>query len=161
MTTALFDALRPGDRVELDGPYGQAWLREDQPRDLLLVAGGSGLSPMVSIARAAAVSARLAAREVHFVHGGRLPRDLCGEPMLAPLPGFGTRIRYTPCISEAADAWTGRSGFVHEVVRALYGPRLQEYEVYFAGPSLMARAMQAMLHEAGVAPERVHFDEFY
>lgn len=45
-TGALFDRLRTGDRVTLDGPYGMAWLREEAPRDVLCLAGGSGLSPM-------------------------------------------------------------------------------------------------------------------
>lgn len=160
-TSVLFDVLRPGDAVAIDGPYGHAYLREDRERDLLLVAGGSGLSPMVSIARAAAASPSLAGREIHFVYGGRLPRDICGESMLACLPGYGARLRYTAAISEAAEDWTGATGFLHEVVRATYGGRLPAFEVYFAGPSPMARAMQAMLHEAGVPTEQVHFDEFY
>jgi toluene monooxygenase electron transfer component len=160
-TGVLFDALRPGDTVAVDGPYGHASLREDRPRDLLLVAGGSGLSPMVSIARAAAASPSLAGRQIHFLYGGRLPRDICGESMLACLPGYGARLTYTAAISEAADDWTGARGYLHDVVRAGYGERLRGYEVYFAGPSPMAKAMQLMLHEAGVPPEQVHFDEFY
>lgn len=160
-TGVLFDALRPGDAVPIDGPYGHAYLREDRPRDLLLAAGGSGLSPMISIARAAAASPSLAGREIHFLYGGRLPRDICGEPILARLPGFGARLRYTAAISQPAEDWPGATGFLHEVVRATYGGRLTAFEVYFAGPSPMARAMQVMLHEAGVPAEQVHFDEFY
>ena len=160
-TSVLFDALRPGETVAIDGPYGHAYLREDRPGDLLLVAGGSGLSPMVSIARAAAASAASWDREIHFVYGGRLPRDICGEPILAGLPGYGARLRYTAAISEAAEDWTGATGFLHDVVRAMYGRRLDAFEIYFAGPPPMVKAMQAMLHEAGVSPDRVHFDEFY
>lgn len=160
-TSVLFDALRPGDALTIDGPYGHAYLREDRPRDLLLVAGGSGLSPMVSIARAAAENPALSGREIHFVYGGRLPRDICGEPILARLPGYGARLRYTAAISQAAEDWTGARGFVHDVVRETYGGRLSAFEIYFAGPPPMTKAMQAMLHEAGVPPDQVHFDEFY
>lgn len=160
-TGLLFDALRPGDAVTIDGPYGTAFLREDAPRDLVLAAGGSGLSPMMSIARAAAVSPGLSGRRVDFFYGGRLPRDVCGESQLCALPGYGARLRYLAAISEAAEGWTGETGFVHEVVRRTLGDALREREVYFAGPSAMAAAMQAMLREAGVPPEQVHFDEFY
>src|SRR5260370_20242166 len=52
-TTQLFELLRPGDEVEIDGPYGLAYLREEENRDLVCVAGGSGLAPVVSIARGA------------------------------------------------------------------------------------------------------------
>lgn len=162
-TGVLFDVLRPGDRVAIDGPYGSAYLREDSPRDLLLIAGGSGLSPMVSIARGAVASPALAERDIHFLYGGRAVRDLCGEAMLAELPGYGKRLSYVPALSEPApgDDWSGTTGFLHDVARERFGDRLPEFEIYFAGPPLMAQALQAMLHEAGVPPAQVHFDEFY
>lgn len=75
----LFDNLKEGDEVEIDGPYGMAWLREDSPRDIVCVAGGSGLAPMVSIARGASASGLLKTRHLHFFYGGRTPRDICGE----------------------------------------------------------------------------------
>jgi len=61
-SAVLFDALRPGDGIVLDGPYGMAWLRREAPRDILCLAGGSGLAPMISIARGAMAEPRLAGR---------------------------------------------------------------------------------------------------
>ena len=49
-TAALFDRVRVGDSLMLDGPYGLAYLRSDSPRDIACVAGGSGLAPMLSMA---------------------------------------------------------------------------------------------------------------
>ncbi len=160
-TGVLFDALAAGDDVSIDGPYGVAYLREDGGRDLLLVAGGSGLSPMISIARAAASGPSFPDREILFFYGGRSPRDICGEEMLAELPGYGELIHYVPAVSEDSDGWSGATGYVHDVVAGALGARLLEMEVYFAGPSAMAQAMQAMLNETGVSPEHMHFDEFY
>lgn len=160
-TGVLFDDVRRADSVGLDGPYGLAYLREDRPGNLLLVAGGSGLSPMISIARAAAASPVLSRREMQFFYGGRQPRDICSEPMLARLPGFGDRLTHVAAVSEPSPGWNGPIGFIHEVVRERLGQRLAEFEIYFAGPPPMAKAMQAMLHEAGVAPGRMHFDEFF
>jgi toluene monooxygenase electron transfer component len=160
-TSVLFERLVPGDEVGIDGPYGLAYLREDRPGDLLLVAGGSGLSPMISIARAAAASPALAGREIQFFYGGRQVRDICAEPMLAELPGFGARLSHVAAISEPAPEWSGPAGFIHEVVKERLGERLADLEVYFAGPPPMAKAMQVMLHEAGVTPDRMHFDEFF
>ena len=163
-TGVLFDQLTAGDAVTIDGPYGMAYLREEAPRDLLCLAGGSGLSPMISIARAAAASDALAGHEIHFLYGGRAPRDLCGESMLKALPGFGERLHYHAAVSDADarhDGWTGRTGFVHEAALALFGDRLGDLEIYFAGPPAMAEAMQRMLYEAKVPQDRIHFDEFY
>ena len=160
-TVALFDRLQAGDTIEADGPFGMAYLREDAPRDILCIAGGSGLSPMISIASAAAASPALAGRNIHFVYGGRSPDDICGEAMLVELPGWGTRIHYTAAISEADAGWTGRTGFVHQVALDLYGDRLPEFEIYFAGPPVMAEAIQKMLFEANVPVDQIHFDQFY
>lgn len=161
-TACLFDGLAVGDEITVDGPFGLAWLREHSPRDIICVAGGSGLSPMISIARGAAAAGLLRERTLHFVYGGRAPRDICGRDMLSRLAGWEERIRYYAAISEDGHAdWPGPVGLVHEYVRDLFGERLAEHEIYFAGPPAMAAAMQKSLFDAGVPGEQVHFDQFY
>ena len=81
--------------------------------------------------------------------------------MLAELPGWEKRIRYTAAISEADADWTGRSGFVHQLALDLFGDRLPDFEIYFAGPPVMAQAAQKMLFAAKVPVDQVHFDQFY
>jgi toluene monooxygenase electron transfer component len=154
-----------GDTIHVDGPYGMAYLREDAPRDILCLAGGSGLSPMISIARGFATSEKLAGQNLHFIYGGRAARDICGEPMLKCLPGFGERIFYHPAISapdnDPERTWTGRVGFVHAVAQEMHGENLKDFEIYFAGPPLMAEAVQKMLVEMKVPQGQVHFDQFF
>jgi toluene monooxygenase electron transfer component len=160
-TTALFDRLRPGDALSLDGPYGLAYLRTDAPRDLVLIAGGSGLSPMASIARGALAAPALAGRGIHVFFGGRGPADAQAAAFLADLdPG---RLQLTVVLSnpEQAKGWTGPTGFVHAVAGDALGATLRDCEIYFAGPPAMATAVQAMLHGHGVPRDQIHFDEFY
>jgi toluene monooxygenase electron transfer component len=163
-TGSLFDDIGVGARIGIDGPYGMAYLREDAPRDIICLAGGSGLSPMISIARAAAHSPALRERRLDFVYGGRTPRDICGRSILEGLPGFGARIRYHPAISDGGnggDGWNGHRGFVHDAADELLGDRLAASELYFAGPPAMADAVQKMLIGRGVPQDQVHFDQFY
>lgn len=162
-TRALFENLAPGDSIEIDGPYGMAWLRRDAPRDILCLAGGSGLAPMISIARAAMAEPMLAKRQLHFLYGGREPRDICGEDLLRQLPGWGSRLHYMAAVSSAGDGsdWSGPTGFVHDMAQQQFGGRLAGMEIYFAGPPAMAQAVQRMLLEAGVLFSQVHFDQFY
>ena len=161
----LFDELSIGQSIRLDGPYGMAWLRRDAPRDILCLAGGSGLAPMLSIARAAMTEPQLAGRELHFLYGGRTPADICGEELLRELPGWGERLSYYPAISPVPGAtvagWSGAVGYLHEVALARFGSRLPQMEIYFAGPPAMATALQRMLLDAKVPPAQVHFDQFY
>ena len=163
-TTKLFEALSASDRIGIDGPYGMAYLREDSPRDIVCLAGGSGLSPMISITRAAAVSPALTGRRLDFVYGGRAARDICGMDMLEQLPGFGENLHYHPAISATSDpddGWNGYRGFVHDVADELFGVRLPACEIYFAGPPLMGEAIQKMLFSRGVPPAQIHFDQFF
>lgn len=163
-THALFDRLAVGDRVGLDGPYGMAWLRTGSPRDIVCVAGGSGLAPMLSIARGAVEAGLLEQRRLHFFYGARTPRDVCGEELLAKLPGYGERIRFIPVVSLPGDdaAWTGATGYVHDQLLPQLPERLAHYEFYFAGPPPMTTAVQELLMVGHQVPfEQIHFDRFF
>jgi toluene monooxygenase electron transfer component len=163
-STTLFDLLRAGDRVPLDGPYGMAFLRPEPVRDVVCVAGGSGLAPMLSIARGMADAGLLASRRLHFFYGARTPRDICGEAQLRMLPGYGECILFYPAVSSAHDVgdWAARTGFVHEYVQEVIGSNLDAQEYYLAGPPPMIQAMQNMLHVRHQVPvSQVHFDRFF
>jgi toluene monooxygenase electron transfer component len=164
-SAVLFDQLKNGDSVQIDGPYGMAYLRDNAPRDILCIAGGSGLAPMVSIARGAFATPALQTRKLHFVYGARAPQDVCGHDMLTPLQGWGERGSYHAALSglDATQALPEGQlrGYVHEVVDQLYGAQLPAMEIYFAGPPLMAQALLKLLVERKVPMEQVHFDQFY
>ena len=162
-TAALFDRLRIGDPVRIDGPFGSAYLREASPRDVVCIAGGSGISPMLSIARAMMHSPTMAARKLHFFYGGRALRDICGEAELRELPDFAERLFYYPSLSmpEADASWNGHVGFVHENVLPTIGGTPTEYVYYFAGPPAMTQATQRLLMQNKVPLTQMHFDQFY
>jgi toluene monooxygenase electron transfer component len=162
---ALFEDLAVGKHIVIDGPYGMAWLRRDAPRDILCLAGGSGLAPMLSIARGAMAEPQLAGRKLHFLYGGRTPADVCGQDVLQELPGWNERLHYHPAISPlpggSSEGWSGTVGYLHEVALERFGAQLPEFEIYFAGPPAMAMAVQRMLVDAKVPSGQVHFDQFY
>lgn len=157
-TTVLFDHMQPGDAVQLDGPYGLAYLRRDAPRDIVLIAGGSGLSPIVSLARGAL---RDTSRQIAIYFGGRGPADIDAAAVLRNLDP--ARVSLTCAISDASQAadWTGRMGFVHEVAIDDLGPGLRDRDIYFAGPPMMAAAIGTALQGLAVPRDQIHFDEFY
>ena len=161
----LFDQLQPGSRVEIDGPYGMAYLREHVERDILCIAGGSGLAPMISIARGAFSSPQMTGRKLSFVYGARAVQDVCGLDMLNALPQWGERGAYQAVVSgaEASDSLPHGylSGFAHDAVAGIYGERLQQMEIYFAGPALMGQSLLKTLIDLKVPMDQVHFDQFY
>lgn len=157
---ALFDTVAVGDTLPLDGPYGHACLRDDNTRDVVCVAGGSGLAPMLSVARG--VLAQGDGRRVHFFHGVRTQADLGSTTVLDDL--IGERLAATVVLSapEAAPAWSGPTGFVHEAVERALAPDLARFEWYFAGPPPMVQAVQELLMLRHRVPfEQIHFDRFF
>lgn len=163
-TERLFDHLALGDEIGLDGPYGVAYLRTDSPRDLVCVAGGSGLAPMVSIARGAATAGLLKDGHLYFFYGARTVRDVCGESLLWDLPGFGERIHFIPVVSspQAGETWSGATGYVHEQLAGALSAPMASYEFYFAGPPPMTQALQELLMLNHQVPfSQIHFDRFF
>ncbi len=127
----------------------------------MLLAGGSGLSPMVSIARGALEAGMLGTRKLHFFYGARGTADLFDPVVLGA--DLTSRIGFIEALSDpATDAvWHGPNGFLHDVVADDMGDRLKDHEIYFAGPAVMSTAVQKMAHANGRADDQLHFDEFY
>ncbi|MEL0083261.1 MAG: 2Fe-2S iron-sulfur cluster-binding protein [Gammaproteobacteria bacterium] len=164
-TNALFK-LNEGDEIEIDGPYGMAYLRTEVPRDIVCVGGGSGLAPMLSIARGVAANPAMSGVNVHLFYGGRGPDDLCGQDEMQELGQFGERFHYYPAVSipEMAEqaGWSGFVGFVHELARETIGEEnLPNHEIYTCGPPPMINAvMQMAAVDAQVPPLQIHYDSF-
>lgn len=156
---ALFDRVAPGDAIGLDGPYGHAWLRPGD-RSLCCIAGGSGLGPMLSIARASRAEAR--PRPLHFLLGLRTQDDLGAAAELASIEGTGVSTVTVLSDPRPERPWAGPTGFVHTaIVPTLEGRPLDAVDFYLAGPPPMVDAVQdLLLIRHRVPPDRIRFDRF-
>lgn len=165
-TAILFDALKPGDTLSADAPYGNSYLRTGNGRDIVCVAGGSGLSPVLSILRAAVRAPELSDRKLFFFYGGRGPEDICAPEIVSADPLLRERVELFTAISDeqapGAQAWTGARGFVHELVKKVLGDRMPECDYYFCGPQPMTDAVHRMLLlEYKVPAKQLYFDRFF
>ena len=162
-TRFLFEKLRAGDRLDLEGPYGRAFLRLPITRDLVFVAGGSGLGPMLSILRAVLEEGRTPERSVRLVFGVRRRRDLFDLELLAALAQAHRRFDVVQALSEPdpGESWDGEVGLVHEVlIRRVLD--LTERDVYMAGPPPMIDAVvRACILERRMPADRIRFDRFF
>ena len=156
------DGLKPGDALTAKGPYGTCFRRENRPGPMLLIGGGSGMSPLWSILADHIASGEQ--RPIRFFYGARTRADLF---YLSELNGYAETIpdfKFIPALSHAdpADDWQGERGFVHEVVqRHLREEKLAgTLDAYACGPTPMIDAMLPVLQANGVEPHHIYFDKF-
>lgn len=158
-TDVLFDTLALGDTLPFDAPYGRAYLRESS-RDVCCIAGGSGLAPMLSIAREFSGNPIHAGAKLHFLFGGRTAADLCGHHEVGALTGFGDRLSFHAAAS--TESIDGRSPqFVHELLLDTLADNLANFDFYLAGPPKMIDAVCAVLQQNGVDKNRIRYDRFF
>lgn len=160
LTRHLFEDAVPGDRFRLRGPYGTAVLDESM-NDIVCIAGGSGLSPMLSIVKAHLATADPASRSAQLFYGGRYAQDIVELPSLVEAHRATGSFEYIPAVSEAdGSRWNGERGYIHEVAtrRMAMG---RDTHFFIAGPPPMIQATLAMLESRGIARSNIHFDSFY
>jgi len=162
-TSQVFDALRVGALLRIEGPVGQFVLREAST-PLLLIAGGTGFAPLKSIIRH--VLERGAARKLHFFWGARAPIDLYEDALVRRWTQEHPSLYYTGVLSEAqtmpfsAEARVSyATGWVHECVLQ-HCASFEPFDVYAAGPPAMIEAIRASFPAHGLAADRLHFDSF-
>jgi propane monooxygenase reductase subunit len=161
-SSLLDGGLKRGDRLRAKGPYGTCFRREGRPGPMLLIGGGSGMSPLWSMLRDHVHSGEQ--RPIRFFYGARTARDLfyldAFQALERSLPDF----RFIPALSHHndAEAWHGETGFVHEVLgRHLRESRFAgDPDAYTCGPPPMIDAVIPVLHMAGLESENIHFDKF-
>jgi propane monooxygenase reductase subunit len=161
-SSLLKEKLRHGDPIEIKGPYGSCLRHENRPGSMILVGGGSGMAPLLSILTDLVESGEQ--RPVRFFYGARTKHDLF---MLDRIEELGLRLRdfsFIPALSGPgieAD-WVGETGFIHEVLgRHLQGEFLDgEADAYSCGPPPMIDAVLPVLQMSGLEPENIHFDKF-
>ena len=157
-TTYIFEHMKEGDPVTLNGPYGDFRLA-DTNNDMVFIAGGSGMAPFLSML--SHIQNEGIPRNVTYFFGARSKRDLiCLEQMAsfeAAIPNF----TFVPCLSEPmeTDAWDGETGLVTDVMKR-HCPDLTEMEAYLCGSPGMCDASVAALTANGMPEKNIFFDKF-
>jgi propane monooxygenase reductase subunit len=155
----LETAVRPGDRLQLQGPFGVFTLRDGYANDLVFVGGGAGMAPILSLLRALAEQG--SQRKITYYYGARRARDLCFVEELSGLQEELPNFRFVPALSEPdeAEGWTGEVGLITDVVKR-HESDLKEAHAYLCGPPPMVEAAMPLLAALGVPEQRIYFDKF-
>lgn len=158
-TTFVHKALMEKDTIDIDGPFGDFYLQEDSNKDIICIAGGSGMAPIRSILyRLEDLGMK---RKVKYFFGARTQKDLFLTEELMELSKRFPNFEYIPALSHADDdeTWQGERGLITDVVRRIAGD-LTDSEAYLCGSPGMIDACITVLQELNMPEEEIRFDKF-
>jgi ferredoxin-NADP reductase len=155
----LTEELRPGDRIELRGPVGGYFVWEPAlGGPVLLVAGGSGVVPLMAMIRARAASG--SAAEMRLLASWRAWDDVIYRDELARLEGGGLRVAHTLTRAQPP-GWTGYARRVDAAMLAEVGPGPEAApQVFVCGPTPFVEAVAEALVGLGHEPDRIKTERF-
>ena len=157
----LVDELRPGDVIELRGPVGGYFVWEpDRGGPLLLAAGGSGVVPLMSMARTRALEgADVPAR---LLYSARMLDEVIYRDELERLASEHPELDVVYTLTRGQpEGWTGYARRVDaELLAETAWPADQNPLAYVCGPTSFVEAVSQGLVQLGYAPERVKTERF-
>jgi ferredoxin-NADP reductase len=157
----LTDVLEVGDQVELRGPVG-GWFvwREKQTAPVLLLAGGSGVVPLMAMIRARGTAH--GKQPFRLIYSVRTPEDACYAPELTRRVrdehGLDVRYVYT---RKTPDGWPAPPKRIDVPTINTYGwPPDFEPDCYVCGPTTFVETAADILVALGHDPKRIRTERF-
>jgi Na+-transporting NADH:ubiquinone oxidoreductase subunit F len=163
VSSSYIFSLKPGDCISAIGPFGDFHVKPTK-REMVYIGGGAGMAPLrAHISHL--LETEQTTRKISFWYGARSRQEIFYDDYFEQLaqayPNFSFDLALSSPLPE--DAWTGHTGFIHEVV---FEKHLREHrdakaaEYYLCGPPMMIKACTRMLSEIGVPSSQIAFDEF-
>jgi len=144
----LFDGLQPGDEVSLLPPGGTCFFVSYEPRPLVCLVGGIGVTPALGIARSfASIGSR---RRVHIDHSvTSREKAICDSELAALYPVTTFRLRLT-----------GEEGRITSADVLALSRKFADADWLICGSQKFQEGVRAVLEEQGILPRRIHIESF-
>ncbi len=162
MSSWVFN-LKPGDKVNVYGPFGEFFAKETDA-EMVFIGGGAGMAPMRShlFDQLKRLNSK---RKISFWYGARSLREMFYQDEYDQLASENDNFEWHVALSDPQpeDDWDGLTGFIHNVLFEEYlkdHPAPEDCEFYMCGPPMMNAAVIQMLTDLGVEPENIMLDDF-
>jgi predicted ferric reductase len=151
--------LRPGEPAYVDGPHGMFTIDRHQAEGFVLLAGGIGITPMMSMLRT--LADRDDRRPILLVYANNLLEEVIWKDELDELGERLTGLRVVHLPAEPPDDWQGPSGFVDaDLLDSLLDQSRERLQYFVCGPPPMMDAVEAALDELGIPAGQVMTERF-
>jgi ferredoxin-NADP reductase len=161
VSTYLHDVLVPGDRIEARGPIGGYFVWEaTMDESLLLIAGGSGVVPLMSMIRHRAAAG--AKNPTSLLYSSRNFEDIIYYNELEQLrsANHGVQVFHTLTRSQPP-AWKGYSRRIdQDMLKEVAQPLGRSVQVFICGPTLLVEAAANTLVKIGINSNQIRTERF-
>ncbi len=148
--SAHLQDLKPGSKVNVDGPYGMFWLRPAEK--YLFIAGGTGIAPFRPMIHQALAEGK----EVLLVYSIKTPSDFIYRNEFESIKNSKFNMVVTITVGEFPQ-WKGERGRVQSFLHKYFK---KGYDAYLCGPPAMVEAVNQKLNELGQPHELIHEDKW-
>jgi len=148
-------SLKPGDKIEIDAPYGQFTFTGEYPK-ICMLAGGIGITPFWSICKYCAdkkISAKLI-----LIYGNRQQSDIAFYEDLNTLQMSNSKLNVFFVLTQPNDSWQGLTGIINADLIKKQVDNYQEYVYYVCGPPVMVEAMKKVIKELGLPIDKLKLE---
>lgn len=150
----LHDRVEVGETIDIAAPRGAFFLDEDSKRPVLLLSGGVGLTPMVSMLH----RLKSSGRDVYFLHACENGRVHALRDEVMALTGDRIHAHFVYRTPEEGDQFDAE-GMIDKSFLQSTLP-IDDYDVYLCGPVPFMAAMYQLLQELGVPKTRIAYEFF-
>jgi glycine betaine catabolism B len=156
----IHDHLSVGDILKISGPAGKFIFTGQDASAAVLISGGVGITPMMSIARY--LTDRAWQGDIYFVNVAKTEEDLIFHDELQWLKGRFPRFYVCQTLTRCPpnSMWRGDRGRVTESLLKRFVPDLARQPVYLCGPNEMMDATRSLLRGLGVADSQIKTEQF-
>jgi ferredoxin-NADP reductase len=155
----IADLLKVSDKVEAGGPVGRFTFDGTEADSIVLISGGVGITPMMSISRY--LTQQSWPHEIFFIYACRSPIDFIFANDIAELERLNPKF-YVTVVMEHPEGtgWQGRTGRLSKEVLAQSVPDITSRRIHICGPAVMMDAVRALLEELKVPSVQVRTEDF-
>lgn len=158
-TTYVHKHLKAGDTVQINGPYGDFYFQDDNDREIVMVAVGTGIAPILSILNH--MKEENIQRKATFYFGAKTPDDLFLLDYFKDLEENLYDFKFIPTLSRVIEEhnWNGECGRVNNALDK-YLIDIENKEAYLCGSPPMIDTVVENLINKGLPEELIFFDKF-
>jgi len=147
-----------GDYLIFKGPYGKFYFSEDMKNNLVLIGGGLGITPLMSIIRFC--NDKKLQNRIKFIYSVRTPEDIVYNEEIKKIKDENNNFNYTVTITRPKPEhnWTGKTGRIGEDLLKQNIDNIENSLYYLCGPLEFVKSDITMLETLGAKKEQIKTD---